>query len=419
MSVLDRDNWQEIFATIKKNKLRTALTMLGVAWGIFMLVIMLGAGNGLRHGIMDGFGGLATNSFFLWTQPTTKPYKGLKSGRTFIYDDNDVIALKKSPSMDIVCPQNQLGGFKQGNNVVRGLKTGSFSVMGQYPDFIKVIKKDIVKGRFINQKDIDDRRKVCVIGPRVQEILFKKGEDVMGQYIRINGVYFMVVGLTRPNQGGQDGEEDAQTIYLPFTTFQKAFNYVNKVGWFAIKAKDNVPAEVAEKEAIELLKERHKIAPDDKVAIGHWNMGVEFGKLNGLFNGIEILIWVVGIGTLLAGVIGISNIMLIVVKERTKEIGVKRALGATPANVVSQILLEALFITAIAGYSGLTMGIYCLEGLNRAIGHEQGAMFTNPTVDIGIAMKALSVIIVGGLIAGFIPARRAVAIHPVEALRTE
>jgi len=417
--IIDRDSFQEIFATIKKNKLRTALTMLGVAWGIFMLVIMLGCGNGLRNGIMNGFGGLATNSFFIWTQPTTKPYKGLKSGRTFVYDNADVEALKKLPEMDIVCPQNQLAGFRQGNNVVRGLKTGTFSVMGQYPELILVMKKDITKGRFLNQKDIDDKRKVCVIGTRVQEILFKKDENPIGQYVRINGVYFMVVGITRPNRGGNDGQEEAQTIYTPFTTFQKAFNYANKVGWFVIKAKDNVTAEEAETKAINLLKERHKISPDDKVAIGHWNMGVEFGKLSGLFNGIEILVWVVGIGTLLAGVIGISNIMLIVVKERTKEIGVKRALGATPANVVIQILLEALLITAIAGYSGLTAGIYCLEGLNAVIGSEQGAMFTNPTVDISIAMKALSVIIFGGLVAGFIPARRAVSIHPVEALRTE
>ena len=414
MSVLDRDNWQEIFATIKKNKLRTSLTMLGVAWGIFMLVIMLGSGNGLRHGIMDGFGGIATNSFFLWTQPTTKPYKGLKAGRNFLYDDSDIEALKKMPNIDVVCPQARLS-----YNVVRGLKTGTFDVMGQYPELMDIMKINITKGRFINQKDIDDKRKICVIGTRIQEVFFKKNEEPIGKYIRINGVYFMVVGLTRPNQGGNEGREQAQTVYTPFTTFQKAFNCNNKVGWFAIKAKDNIPAEQAETEATAMLKDRHKVAPDDKVAIGHWNMGVEFGKLNGLFNGIDALVWVVGIGTLLAGVIGISNIMLIVVKERTKEIGVKRALGATPGNVVSQILLEALFITAIAGYAGLTAGIYCLEGLNAAIGSEEGAMFTNPTVDIGIAMKALSVIIVGGLIAGFIPARRAVAIHPVEALRTE
>jgi putative ABC transport system permease protein len=363
---------------------------------------------------MGGFGGLATNSFFLWTQPTTKPYKGLKAGRTFLYDNADIEALKKMPEMAVVCPQAKLSF-----NVVRGLKTGTFDVMGQYPEISDVQKVFITKGRFLNQKDIDDKRKVCVIGTRIQEVFFKKEENPLGKYIRINGVYYMVVGLTRPARGGNDGREEAQTVYTPFTTFQKAFNCNNKVGWFAVKAKDNVTPEEGEAKAVALLKERHKVSPDDKVAIGHWNMGVEFGKLNGLFNGIELLIWVVGIGTLLAGVIGISNIMLIVVKERTKEIGVKRALGATPANVVSQILLEALFITAIAGYAGLAAGIYCLEGLNVLIGHEEGSMFTNPTVDIGIATKALSVIIVGGLIAGFIPARRAVAIHPVEALRTE
>ncbi|MEO8761663.1 MAG: ABC transporter permease [Bacteroidia bacterium] len=412
--IIDRDSFQEIFATIKKNKLRTALTMLGVGWGIFMLVIMLGCGNGLRHGIMNGFGGLATNSFFLWTQPTTKPYKGLKSGRTFLYDNADVEALKKLPEMEVVSPK-----LKQGFSIVRGLKTGTFDVMGQYPEESKIERVNIPKGRFLNQKDIDDKRKICIIGTRVQEIYFKKNENPIGKYLRINGVYFMVIGLKQADMGGNEGREQAQTVNIPFTTYQNAFNCANKVGWFAIKAKDNIPAEEAENIAIALLKERHKVAPNDKVAIGHWNMGVEFGKLNGLFNGIELLIWVVGIGTLLAGVIGISNIMLIVVKERTKEIGVKRALGATPANVVIQILLEALLITAIAGYSGLTAGIYCLEGLNALIGSEEGSMFTNPTVDISIAMKALSVIIVGGLIAGFIPARRAVSIHPVEALRTE
>jgi putative ABC transport system permease protein len=412
--IIDRDSFQEIFATIKKNKLRTTLTMLGVAWGIFMLVIMLGCGNGLRNGIMGGFGGLATNSFFLWTQPTTKPYKGLKSGRTFLYDNADVEALKKLPELAVVSPK-----LKQSFNIVRGLKTGTYDVMGQYPEEREIERVNIPKGRFLNQNDIDDKRKICIIGTRVQEVYFKKDENPIGKYIRINGVYFMVIGLKQPDMGGNEGREQAQTVIIPFTTYQNAFNCANKVGWFAIKANDNIPSEKGEAIAVALLKERHKVSPDDKVAIGHWNMGVEFGKLNGLFDGIELLIWVVGIGTLLAGVIGISNIMLIVVKERTKEIGVKRALGATPSNVVIQILLEALLITAIAGYFGLAAGIYSLEGLNALIGSEQGSMFTNPTVDISIAMKALSVIIVGGLIAGFIPARRAVAIHPVEALRTE
>ena len=421
--ILDRDNWQEIFATIKKNKLRTTLTMLGVAWGIFMLVIMLGFGNGMRNGVMKGFSGIATNSFFMWTQPTTKPYGGFKAARVFNYNNDDVEALKQIPELDVVCPRNQLNNFGQTNNVVRGLKTGNFQVVGDVANIDKVIKIPIAKGRFLNQKDSDERRKVCVIGNRVYEVLFKKDENPIGQQVRINGVYFMVVGLSVPHSGGNEGRDEAQMINVPFSTFQKAFNNPNKVGWFIIKVKDGTLAKDAEEKAIAVLKDRHKIAPDDKVAIGHWNMGVEFGKITGLFTGIDWLVWIVGIGTLLAGVIGISNIMLIVVKERTKEIGVKRALGATPANVVLQILLEALFITAIAGYMGLVSGIFLLEAINSAMGEGGGegggSMFSNPTVDINIAMKALSVIIVGGLIAGFIPARRAVAIHPVEALRTE
>ncbi|HWY38020.1 MAG TPA: ABC transporter permease [Bacteroidia bacterium] len=418
--IIDRDSFQEIFATIKKNKLRTALTMLGVGWGIFMLVIMLGCGNGLKNGVLRGFDGIANNAMFIWTQQTTKPYKGLKPGRRFIYNNADFVSLKKMNDLELVCPRVVLESFRQGNNVVRGLHTGSFQVIGDVSEVNRVQKIKISKGRFLNHKDISDKRKNCVIGTRVQEVLFKKGENPVGQYIRISGVYFMVVGVREPQSGGQDGQEEAQTIHTPFTTFQSTFNMANKVHVFLCKAKDNIEAETAENEVVEVLKNNHKVAPDDKVAIGHWSAGIEFRKLTGLFTGIEILVWIVGIGTLLAGVIGISNIMLIVVKERTKEIGVKRALGATPANVIVQILLEALFLTAIAGYAGLTFGIYMLEGLNKLIGEgSPNSMFTNPTVDISIALKALSVIIIGGLIAGFIPARRAVSIHPVEALRTE
>jgi putative ABC transport system permease protein len=400
--------------------MRTALTMLGVGWGIFMLVIMLGCGNGLKNGVLRNFDGLAKNSMFLWTQATTKAYKGFKVGRRFTYNNADIATLKKVQDMEYVCPRVVLENFRTGNNVVRGLKTGFFQVIGDMSEANRVQKIKISEGRFLNRKDIDDRRKVCVIGTRVKEILFKKGESPLGQYIRISGVYFMVIGVRVPQNSGQDGQEEAQSIHTPFTTFQKTFNMVDKVHVFLCKASDDVPAEVVEARAVDALKQNHKINPEDKNAIGHWNAGLEFKKLSGLFIGIEALIWIVGIGTLLAGVIGISNIMLIVIKERTKEIGVKRALGATPANVIAQILLEALFLTAIAGYAGLTAGIYALEGVNALIGEgSRDSMFTNPTVDITIAMKALSVIIVGGLIAGFIPARRAVSVHPVEALRTE
>lgn len=417
--MFDKDNWQEIFATIRKNKLRTALTMLGVLWGIFMLVIMLGCGNGLRNGVTSSFGGTATNSFFCWTQTTTKPYKGMKPGRNFSYDNSDLEALKQLKEVKVVCPMNQLGGHDGANNVIRGLKTAAAEVQGTYPNTMEIQKVFIEKGRFINENDIKESRKVCVIGNRVFEMLFKSHENPIGQYIQINGVYFKVIGMSKPLVGGNDGRDQAQRIVIPFTSFQKAFNFGDKVGWFAINSQDNIPAKVAEDKVISVLKERHKVAPEDLRAIGHWNMAEEFGKMQGLFTGIEILIWIVGGGTLFAGVIGISNIMLIVVKERTKEIGVKRALGATPSQIVFQIMLESLFLTAIAGYMGLCFGIGILEMINTYLVGDGGEMFKNPTVDLSIAIKALTILIVSGAIAGTIPARKAVSILPVEALRSE
>lgn len=416
--VFERDNWQEIFATIRKNKLRTFLTMLGVFWGIFMLVIMLGSGNGLRNGVLKEFAGTATNSFFVWAQQTTKAYKGMKPNRGFNYNLSDAEALSQLPGLDVVSPLNQLGGHNGASNVLRGLKTAACEIQACYPNITKISDIKLGQGRFINELDIKEKRKICVIGPRVAELLFKPGENVIGEYIRINGVYFRVVGLTAPTAGGNEGREQAQRVNVPFTTFQNAFNYGDIVGWFAIKSQDGIPAEESEKKVIAMLKERHKIAPDDLKAIGHWNMEVEYNKLNGLFTGISILVWIVGIGTLLAGVIGISNIMLIVVKERTKEIGVKRALGAVPVQIIGQIILEAIFLTSISGYFGLVIGIGLLEGVNALIG-ESGGMFTNPTVDLKVALEALTALVLSGAFAGLIPASKAVAIKPVEALRTE
>jgi putative ABC transport system permease protein len=392
--------------------------MLGVFWGIFMLVIMLGAGNGLRNGVLKEFAGTATNSFYIWAQRTSKAYKGMQPNRSFNYTTVDTERLKLLPELEVVSPINQLGGHEGTNNVIRGLKTAACEIQACYPNIAKISNIKMKDGRFVNEMDINEKRKICVIGPRVVEMLYKKDEKVIGTYIRVNGVYFTVVGVTVVTQGGNDGREQAQRINIPYSTFQNAFNYGNVVGWFAIKAKDNVSAEEAEKHVMSILKERHKIAPNDLKAIGHVNLAVEYKKLNGLFIGIEVLVWIVGIGTLLAGVIGISNIMLIVVKERTKEIGVKRALGAVPAQIIGQIVLEAIFLTSISGYFGLVIGIGLLEALDSAIGNS-GEMFTNPTVDLSVAIKALSVLILSGAFAGLIPASKAVAIKPVEALRTE
>ena len=416
--IFELDNWQEIFATIRKNKLRTFLTMLGVFWGIFMLVIMLGSGNGLRHGILKEFSGTATNSFYVWAQQTSKAYKGMKPNRSFNYTIADAEALKQLPELDVVSPLNQLGGHDEASNVFHGLKAAACQIKACQPNLGDITQILISKGRFINELDLKEKRKICVIGPRVAEMLFKKNENVVGQYIRVKGIYFKIVGLTYITAGGNEGRDQAQQIYIPFSTFQNAFNFGDVVGWFAIKSKDNISAEISEKKVMTILKERHKIAPDDMKAIGHWNMEVEYNKLKGLFTGIEILVWIVGIGTLLAGVIGISNIMLIVVKERTKEIGVKRALGAVPSQIIGQIVLEAVFLTSISGYFGLVIGIGLLEALNSAIG-DSGEMFTDPTVDLAVAIKALTVLILSGALAGLIPASKAVAIKPVEALRTE
>ena len=417
--MFDSDSWQEIFATIKKNKLRTALTCFGVFWGIFMLVVMIGSGNGLSNGILKDFAGTATNSFFCWAQKTSKPYKGMKPGRNFNFNNDDTRALKQLPELAVVAPMNQLGNYEGTNNVVRGLKNGGFEVSGVYPELRKIEATTIKAGRFLNQNDIDDKRKVVVIGKRVQEILFEKDENPIGEYIRVQGVYFRVVGVTEPASGGERGREAGEKVQIPFTTFQQAFNYGDIVGWYAIMAAKGVPATKAEDMALALLRERHKVAPDDAIAIGHWNMEKEFNKLNGLFAGISGLVWIVGTGTLLAGIIGVSNIMLIVVKERTKEIGIRRAIGAPPGHIVRQLILESVFLTTIAGYVGLILSIALMEGVSSMLASDDSSMFTNPTIDLNVALTALAILIGAGALAGLIPARKAIAIPPVEALRYE
>lgn len=417
--MFERDNWQEIFATIRKNKLRTTLTMFGVFWGILMLVIMLGAGNGLSNGILRQFEGTATNSFYLWTQITTKPYKGMKTGRHFNYNNNDTRVLLQKSDFEVVSPQNQLGAYNGVNNVVRGLKTGAYEILGQYPNVSQIENISMKSGRFINELDIREKRKVCIISLRVHQMLFAPGEDPIGQYIRINGVFFKVVGLTNPVGSGQAYRESSSRIRIPFTTFQQAFNFGDIVGWYAILSKKDLSAADAEQTAIDIVKDRHKVAPDDQQAIGHWNTATEYNKIMGLFNGIELLVWVVGIGTLLAGVIGVSNIMLIVVRERTREIGVKRALGATPFKVIFQIILEALFLTSVAGFLGMVTGLGIISLLDKMMPVEENSMFVHPSVNVMVVINALAILIASGALAGFIPARKAVAILPVEALRAE
>jgi len=419
--MLDLDNWQEIWASLRRNKGRTLLTAFGVFWGILLLVVMLGSGNGFQAGVEAGFGDSATNSFFLWTQRTSKAFRGLPPGRSPELDNADVAAIRDQvPEAAVVAPRNQLGGHRGGTAVIRGKRSGGFSVMGDYPQILAIQSVRLTAGRFLNDLDIAERRKVAVIGSRVQEVLFEPGEDPVGDSIEVNGVYFKVVGTFRSTQPGNRGDRDAQTVYLPFTTFQTAFNYGDRVGWLAVTSVPEVPATRVEERVRALLAERHKVAPDDRRAFGSFNLEEEYNRAEGLFGGISMLVWIVGIGTLAAGVIGVSNIMLIIVKERTREIGLKRAIGASPLSVVGQIVLESVALTAVAGYFGLLAGVALVEGGRWLLAQGGGTpMFSDPSVSLTDALRALLVLVVAGVAAGLIPARRAVAISPVEALRSE
>ncbi len=418
--LFDLDHWQEIRVALLRNRARTALTAFGVFWGIFLLMVMLGSGSGLRKGVLQGFADGATNSFFLWTQRTQKPYAGMPAGRGIRLTNADVEAIReKVPEAEVVAPRNQLRGFGGGNNVSRGRKTGAFSVMGDYPEIRRVQPLRIETGRFLNPIDVEESRKVAVIGTRVRELLFSRGEEPIGDSIVIGGVYFQVVGVFASPRTGDAAERDAQTIFVPFTTFQRAFNYGDRVGWMAIISRPDVPASEAEERVLSLLRSRHKVAPDDLRAFGHFNLEEEYSKIQGLFSGIRLLVWIVGVGTLAAGVIGVSNIMLIIVKERTKEIGIRRALGAKPSAVVSQIVSESVILTSLAGYLGLVAGIALVVAIGRLLPPGGAGMFLDPDVGVGEALQALAILVAAGVVAGLAPAQRALAVSPTVALRSE
>lgn len=420
--MFDRDRWTEIFMALKSNKLRTFLTAFGVFWGIFMLIIMLGSGRGLENGVYHGMGDFATNSVFIWAQQTSKPYKGYKQGRRYNFTNQDTKAiLDNIPEIELLAPRIQARGGDGNNNVIRGLKTGAFNILGDVPDVNKIDPVTIINGRFLNEVDLQEKRKVAIIGKRVIEVLFEEGEEPVGEYIKINGVFFQIVGTYKSMHTQGWGDWQNQCIFIPFTTLQKTYNYGNRVGHYSITSKKEYTASYVEEKVKALLKRRHKIHPEDKRAIGSHNVEKEFIQINNLFIGISGLIWIVGIGTLLAGIIGVSNIMLFIVKKRTKEIGIQRALGASPTTIISSILTESVVLTAFAGWFGLFFGVLLLEMINKAIqsGGGDDSMFTNPEVDFNIALMALGILILSGLFAGIIPAKRALEVRPIEAIRDE
>ena len=418
LGILDRDNWLEIAATLRKNPLRTALTGLGVFLGIVILLVMVGFGGSLEAGVKKNTAGFATNSMFVWGQRTTKPYAGLPTNRQIIYDNGDVEALAKIEDIEHLSPRNQRGNFMGGSNVRYGVKTGSFQVVGDYPAAQYVQTPVMKAGRFINLGDIRERRKIAVIGTGVVDQLYE-GKDPMGTYIEANGVYFQVVGVFGTRAAGNNADNILNTIHVPFSTFQQAFNFGDKVGWFAIVVKPGRSAAAVEKEVRAVLMDRHKVAPDDPDAIGSFNVGEKFEETERVFFFISLVMWIAGTMTLFAGVVGVTNIMLISVRERTKEIGVRKALGATPARIVRMILAETIVLTVVAGYLGIVAGIAALEGFGAVLDKAKDLPFGAPPVNLTLAVSAAAVIAVFGALAGIIPAYHAAKIPPVEALRTE
>ena len=416
----ERDPWLELAQVLLRNPFRTLLSSLGVGWGLFMILITVGASNGLEEGVKADMGNRVKNSAFLWGESTSLPYKGYARGRGIELTTIDVAFLKENATtLEAVAPRNQLGGWRGGNNVTHGLKTAACGVYGDMPVYKDIDPIVIMEGRYINERDLEDRRKVAVIGKRARQLLFDREEQVLGSHIQIQGVTFTVVGVYRSQQTGEDAEESENSIFTPYTTFNHAFHMGDRVGWLSLLIREEVPGDTAVAEVLRLLKAQKSVHPDDPRGFGHWSMAEMHEEMTTVFSAFRWVSFVFGGLALLAGVIGIMNIMLITIKERTRELGVRRALGATPANIVVQIMVETLTLTVLAGLVGGILGVATLEALDTfLVASEENGIFRNPHVTLDVLLTALGTMTVLGAFAGVLPALRALRVEPVEALRT-
>ncbi len=409
--MFNKEVWSEIFSTIRANRLRTFLTAFSVAWGIFMLIILLGSGEGLRNGAQKGFQSDAVNSIWINGGTTSKAHQGFQPGRDIQLRNEDYALIRR-----LSAGTNEITSSYDGRNI-RTLnykkQNGAFTVRSCMPDHDYLENCSIVLGRFINDNDITAYRKVCAIGEPVQKALFEM-EDPLGKYINVDGIPFKVVGtFTDPGRG------DNERIYIPVSTAQRAFNGQDKLsviwmstGQAGIEESDRMAHNIRN-----MLAKKYNFNPEDEEAVNVWNNTVEYIRVMGMLGNIRLFVWVIGIGTLIAGIVGVSNIMMIAVKERTKEIGVRKAIGADPASIISMIIQESVFITAVAGYLGLIAGVAVLEAARTFMPPSE--FFLNPGVDLGVAISALVLLIIAGALAGLIPALRAARIEPIEALRDE
>lgn len=409
--LFDSDTWQEIYGGIRKNKTRTIITIIGVLWGIFLLVTLLGASRGLENNFKNIFGSFATNSVFVWSQRTEVPFKGFQKGRRVRLTTNDVEILRSEyDQIKFLAPRSQTNSA-----ITRGFKTGSFNVSGDLPVLDKVQKKDLIYGRFLNENDINLKSKVCVIEEEIYEQLFDKNEQPVGEMVNIGNIPYKIIGVYKNGNISFDGA----AAYVPFTTFQQVYNRGNRISWMMITANEGVDILQMETDILLTLKNIHKVDPEDKRAFGSANLAVEIAKFTGFLTGMQFLTWFVGIATLIAGVFAIGNILLITVKERTKEIGIRRAIGAKPIEVRRQIVLESVFLTTVAGMLGIIFGGGVLYILDSTIGSGPDPTLINPTVNIPIILIAFLILVVLGTLIGLIPAYMATLVKPIEALRDE
>ena len=411
--------------TIKQHKLRTFLTVLGVFWGVFMLIFMLGMGSGLENAVFRDFGNRATNIMYVWSSSTSLPYQGYQPGRYPRLNFDDLEAIKQQvKGVGFIAPRT-----RQDAKVVHGETAETYEIRGELSQMIKVEALKVYHGRYISDLDNEESRKVAVLGTRTAEVFFGKDiEKAIGEYVTINGAEFLVVGIFGPEVIKPWTEDDQEAVVIPLTTMHRTFGLDGRVHYFAVSAKEGYRISQIEPQVRSLLKARHHVAPDDPRGISGFNLDAQFRKIRGLFDGISAFLWIVGIGTLLvglgtliAGIVGVSNIMLIVVKERTKEIGIRKAIGATPASIISSILTESIFITAVSGYLGLLAGVLVIGGINFLMEQSgvESQMFYNPEVNLGIAVGAMILLTIAGTVAGLIPAILAARVNPVITLKDE
>lgn len=414
MKLFDLDVWEEILVTITRNKTRSLLTAFGIFWGIFMLIALMGGAQGMQDMLSREFEGFATNSGFMGSNKTGKAYKGFQQGRYWDLENSDVDRIRRSVSeIDIITPSLA----KWGLDIIYNEQKISGTLKGLYPEYGKIEEPLITYGRYLNDMDIQERRRVCIIGKRIYESLFPGGEDPCGKYIKINGIYYQVIGVSMSTGNISIQGRSETSVIIPFSTMQQNYNFGQKVQLLCYTAQKGYSISEVEKKVDQVVKQAHYIHPDDSQATILVNAEAIFSMMDNLFSGIRILGWMVGLGTLLAGAIGVSNIMMVTVKERTTEIGIRRAIGAKPNDILQQILSESMVLTIIAGMAGIAFAVFLLNAVE--VGTSEPTAPTHFLISFGEAIGACLLLLILGLLAGLAPAYRAMSVKPIDAIRDE